>query len=236
MLCLTHCSFGENSIQELPNKEALIKVIDNRILSTVLIFGGGKSSSGFIMVHGTKRFVLTNAHACVVNYTRFVKKEGNYNKIEDLTIKTIIKHNKKSLALITGSSKILKLDVYHDLCMLSLPDSFKKVKGLKIGTSFSRQITVLTYTRPGLTPTSLKGRIIQRDKTQDIYTEFHQNSWIISAPILPGMSGSPVIDKNNKVIGIIWGHMTYKSKKHKGVSLNGGALIGLRSIKNFISH
>ena len=192
---------------------ASYKKISNEQKATIMIVNkSGTNGSGFLLKYKNKQYIITNYHVCASNYKDLVypTKVTNYTN--------------------TGYANVLKVDIFNDLCMLSVPMDFKMIKGFKLARTMNTHVTVSTYDRPSLLYTKLSGRIESEDTFRDDYKRFHRNSWILDIPIKEGMSGSPVLNKHKEVVGVVWGSTKTNERN------TGGLMIGRPALEAFLNN
>lgn len=180
---------------------------------------GKNSGTGFFLAKGKDLVIITNFHVCVKNYVNHVKKNEPYEVPEELLGKSIN---------VLVSLKVMKYDSSVDLCMLKVTSKFNKehIYFLELAEPpLKRRAHLVTLSRPFLKPVVVPTNIISKDKTKDLFTRFHQDSWFISTYIVPGMSGSPLVINGNKVVKVVWG--TDHTNK-------GGVVVGYNALRNFV--
>lgn len=140
---------------------------------------GGGTGFQVVMPNGQK-YIVTNRHVCEVNLGIpyiYVEKDNQ-------------------------THEIVKFSETSDLCLIT---PIKKLGGLRLaGPVYAGQtVNVLGY--PELAPLHLsKGEVIT-EITENDSPSYCKESIYIGAQVLPGNSGSPVVDAFGRVIGIVWG-------------------------------
>lgn len=152
-----------------------------RVYTTRLIgvFGGG---TGFqVQLLNGKRYIVTNSHVCDTSAgLPFIKADidGEIHQI-------LYKSNN------------------YDICLVS---PSKKLGGLFLGIDpiLGQDAYILGY--PELMPLHLsKGEVMAKVDMSNIEDLYQKVSFYVSAQVLPGNSGSPVVNAFGQVIGIVWG-------------------------------
>lgn len=145
------------------------------------------AASGSIIKHTTKTYILTAGHVCNKDDYK------NYIGVDHLKVKYRITD---SLG-ITHKARLFKLDKDNDICLLQVkrlalpaipirfsgPEHWEKVYNLSNPTGFSGKNYVPL----------LEGR----------YSGFNAHRMVFTVPAIGGSSGSPVFDKNGKLVGMI---------------------------------
>lgn len=155
----------------------LARVYTGRVVGIV---GGG---TGFqVQVIGGNKYIVTNSHVCDTS----------------LGIPFVMSD-------IDGQiHQILYQSFDYDICLLS---PSRKVGGLILGFDpiIGQDAYILGY--PELMPLHLsKGEVMAFIEGDEKFKDYYQkNSYYISAQVLPGNSGSPVLNAFGQVIGILWG-------------------------------
>ncbi|MBT8341722.1 MAG: trypsin-like peptidase domain-containing protein [Desulfatitalea sp.] len=104
----------------------------------------------------------------------------------------------------TIEAKVLAEDIKDDIAILSLVEEKRVAHWLALGEftkeSVGKKIKILGYPFPAVLkrPSMATGIISKANGVLG-----NQNSLQISAPIHPGNSGSPILDENNLVVGIV---------------------------------
>lgn len=164
--------------------------------SVVVIENDNKEGSGFVI---EKHNVITNAHVCMVNYEDFINGSDAIIN-ENLIIKT-----KDGEKLISKSVKIL---TYTDLCLIKV-DKFLTSMLIKYDykPSYGDFLTMHPPHKYGGVINTVYAGL---DKIKDSLTKYHQNSHLLMGKGKSGMSGSPIVNNNGLVIGVMWGTAKYK--------------------------
>lgn len=154
-----------------------------------------------------KDHLLTAGHVCVDIY--------------ELQIKSVLEENIKLSYLLNGIEigldgvEILEIDEPDDICLMKLKNH--GLKPLKIAdySTVKRQDEIIVVGAPfGILLYAEKGVVI--DTSYDINSS-RKDRLIVSAAIAGGNSGSPVLNGNNEVIGLIsMGHTMFD---HLGVAI-----------------
>ena len=143
-----------------------------------------KSGSGFVYnISNGKNYILTASH--ILNSSENIKV---YNKKKDST-----------------SAKIILNDEYNDIAILEI-DDLLNLESVTIGDSSNLKKNDIVYVVGNPLNienfgTVTKGKIVNLDSITEI---FDFNVIELSAHVDYGNSGSPVLDKNGKVIGMVF--------------------------------
>lgn len=140
-----------------------------------------RSATGFYIKYRGKYRILTNKHVCDAQ----------------------IKRN-KSYFIQFGDyvGRILYIDKYHDLCLVSS----NRESGLELADYQStklEKITLVGYPR-GIGKVVREGRVIELDSWFASWIGRKVISYRISSPAYPGNSGSPVVNTKGKVTGVLF--------------------------------
>ena len=139
--------------------------------------------TGFNVKYKSKFYVITNRHVCDASKRL---KYGDYAIVNGVRL------------------KIIKRDMQYDLCALESD----RDSGLEVAESDSNAldpVTLIGHPR-GAAITIRKGHLVEED--EKICARYPESkcelSDSISAKAYPGNSGSPVLNDNGKVIGVLY--------------------------------
>lgn len=180
----------EKTISDKP-PEKNINPLEHTVLSTFTIKGSRAFGSGF--------FISPNGYAVTCRHV--IEKNGNHTAVmqnqEEYSISVISKSYEHDLALILVTT--LQRTPY-----LEFRDPFSMKAGEKVyavGSSAGLQSTITDGVFTG---------IRKHETTEKRAVQF-------SAPVNPGNSGGPLIDKNGKVIGAV----SWKLLSNNGIQVSG---------------
>ena len=143
------------------------------------------NGTGFVYeINDNSAYILTNYHVIEDSYEIYI-----YNKNK---VKT--------------KAKIVKYDAYNDIALLEI-DKDLNLKKINIGDSSKVNNTDEIYiigNPMGKNNFATKTSGIIIDKSDSLYHLYDFNAIKVSAKTDFGSSGSPLLDKDNKVIGIIF--------------------------------
>ena len=196
--------YDSNSLHyysKVHNKTRLIQKVSKSVVRLTTLDSNGleiTTATGFaIKRKGNKTFILTNYHFCI---------ETPDGDIYVEQISENVLAQKKS-NLIVG--KITMMNLNTDLCLLEVK---KKIPILHLSHSYNQFDEVFTIGNPlGIFPIIVDTYISGNVKREDFVFEENRgpgNFILISQIVFPGHSGSPVFNKNGKVIGLIMASMS----------------------------
>lgn len=212
---------------EFDTPSALVSDIRQQVFKVTVDGHGG---TGWVVSHRGRRFTVTNNHVCGDGDT-LTATSNDGTKQEEL--------------------KVLARDKEHDLCLL---DAVSNREGLKLsGEQSRRNLYVLGY--PHLRPlTRRSGEIINKGeisivtrmwvgaeescpkgevkKKVEFYlfetyscVKYYETLWT-DIEVYPGNSGSPVLNSDDKVVGIVFASDT---------RVNQGFIVSLAHLRNFLN-
>lgn len=158
---------------------------------TLALVQKGYSATGFsIAATDVVSFILTNKHVCDMgpnaNYTLTLQSGGKV------------------------SATFIRIDPFADICLLKANGIIPPLTLAKQNASQGDR--VMTIGAPdGAYPLMGDGMVsgyynthMKNDIDEDGSFEVHFRSQVMSAPVYPGSSGSPVLDVNGEVVGIVF--------------------------------
>ena len=182
------------------------------------------SSSGFFYVYKDELAVITAAHSCTIDqaYILFLTSIGILESFSYEISITDFNGNKAVYS-------IKKIDVKKDLCLLVSKDNSNQsalavpLKISKIDPVIGDKVFNMSAAMGIFKPESLLFQFSgyysgTDDKGDSLYT----------VPAAPGSSGSPILNQNNEVVGVI--HSTLLDFKNVSASAN------IKSIRNFLEN
>lgn len=130
-----------------------------------------------------KRYIVTNSHVCQINM--------------QFGINTLFADNDQDI------HRILYQSQTEDICLL---EPTHKIGGFILGfdPSLGQEVGILGY--PELMPLHLsRGEVMAQINMDPGPGGYQHDSFYVSNQVLPGNSGSPVVDFTGRVVGILWG-------------------------------
>lgn len=172
--------------------------------------------SSFQVDFAGAQYTMTNLHVCrLANHRRnFIKmqtvvlpiknKEGNYLTIDFPTPLTDSDLISEKIMIGNTPRKILAVDSEHDLCILS-PDLSKPSLSLANSYQMQEKISVVGHPR-GLPKTVREGRIIARGRNIFPWISRTEKklAFMITSIGYGGNSGSPIIDRFGRLVGVLF--------------------------------
>jgi len=158
---------------------------------TLAMVQRGHFATGFsIVATDAVSFVLTNKHVCAMGAA------ANYI----LTLQS----GEKVLA------RFIRSDPFADICLLGTASVIPQLK--LANDNASQGDRIVTIGGPdGVYPLLVDGLMsgygnmdMRNEQDEDGEFEVHFRAQVMSAPVYPGSSGSPVVDVNGEVIGIVF--------------------------------
>ena len=171
------------------------KKIDHYKKSLVILLAPNNTTgTGFILKNPYgKLVVISNAHVCMADYYKdgyvgnvFLKLSGYNSRF----------YNKKL--------KVIKIDIKNDLCELEM-DNQNYPYYLDYSDKISKKLLLITYHPSNY---SFYAEVTENDFFLDnkrVGFNFHEDSKKLFLNVIPGMSGSPVLNSNGKVVYVIYG-------------------------------
>lgn len=189
--------------------------------STLIVSTDRSRGSGSFVKTPTGRFiVITNAHVCIKDTygpAIRVKPPKSYKRYYISNNRTL------------GTAYPLKLDVNNDLCSLRIDFTPKDYIELSEIKPFQGQSLYVSTYHPRTNNYQLKSsRYIHRDKVNDLWSKLHQDSILIATRIIPGMSGSPILDNHGKLVMVVWGSARIPGNPFRGYA------VGYDAVAKFI--
>ena len=178
------------------------------------------------------QYTISNLHVCrIPNIVENIRRNDyNYNQIKKgLKPRTFPPLKDSDLVdelIKVGSAyrRIIAVDEFHDLCILegniNIP-AFTMADSYRSG----ELVRVIGYPR-GLSKTVRKGRIFDKQSSYFPWLQRTTEYVHISAIGYPGNSGSPVIDKYGRVIGVLFAGTQFHTE---------AMIVPLEYLKNFLS-
>lgn len=182
-------------IELTPSQVEKVKAFTARIYTTRT-----RASGVIYKTKSNKAFIITNAHVClsssyadldngiITTYPNFSIDRGNGNKVY---------------------GTYYDIDIQNDICAISLSKHWNAYfKAIKLSDSpphvFDKFYQASIH--PKYNSFHLQaGKYVRKDILIDKLTRYHKDSWIISTPIVKGMSGSAMFNNNLELIGLVWG-------------------------------
>lgn len=171
-----------------------------RICSPVTKGASNKCGNAFFVSHKGQQFLLTNYHVCINKIVRFTDSDK------------MIHHYYKKMTLIreghSFDAKVVKADINKDLCALETDEyngnSFRlSDKKPHLGQKF-----YLSTIHPKTYNYELKAHrlltIVKGNRKIEGFVS-KPMSYYLSLKVIPGMSGSAVLDSEGKLVSVIWG-------------------------------
>lgn len=177
------------------------------------------------------QYTMTNLHICrIPNMIEKMRRdEYNYNQIKNkLPPKTFPPLRDKDLVgeyVMVGQypRQIIAVDKFHDLCIL---EGNENLSAFSLADSYHSGELIRTIGYPrGLSRTVRKGRIFNKGKTYFPWLGRRTEFVHISAIGYPGNSGSPVVDKYGRVIGVLFAGTRYHTES---------MIVPLEYVRNFL--
>lgn len=187
------------------------KYDDKEITAVVSVYSGDTQfGTGFYI---SKNTVITNAH--VVRYRKDIKV---CNKLIKCTNAKIVKRGN----IKTYDIAILETESINELNPLKFARHYQKNDEIKIyGYWHNKFLNMDKHIDSQLYSDGIINRIDAYSKPEAVYT---------NAPIYNGASGSPILNKNNEIVGIVcWGKSRLGEYRVKN-----GSGIGLKDLKKFV--
>lgn len=189
--------------------------------SPVKVFGNNIASS-FQLEYKGKQVTVTNLHVCRVPMLLEIRRRKEEAKGIELVNRMLriaglhqhqIEYKKyppltdeynvgKYMEIGEHERKILAVDKFHDLCILEgdpNKPSFSLANNIYVG----ELIRVIGYPR-GMSRTFRKGRVMKKDNDFFPWLKRSVNYIQVSAIAYGGNSGSPIIDKYGRVVGVLF--------------------------------
>lgn len=153
-----------------------------------------KKGSGFFIKKDT---VVTNAHVCISNYEEFVRGEKPKTPSEMVVLKQLKRLTSKSFAVLLKTDLcVIKVEEQDSFLVAEYNYQFKPYEILYLPNK-KGELTRLVYKFA--------------DTQDDLWTKLHPNSHIASGYGEKGQSGSPILNINRKVVGVMWGSGNYSN-------------------------
>jgi hypothetical protein len=189
--------------------------------SPVKVFGNNVASS-FQLDYKGKQVTVTNLHVCRIPMVLENRRRKEEAKGIDLVNRMLgmagldqHKLKKKKYPRLTDEynigkyieigdykRKILAVDKFHDLCILE-GDINKPSFSLANNVYVGELVRVIGYPR-GLSRTFRKGRVMKKDNGFFPWLKRSADYLQISAIAYGGNSGSPIIDKYGRIVGVLF--------------------------------
>lgn len=180
-----------------------------------------KTGSASLVSIKNKKYLLTNYHVCTND-------AYNLNFIgENIPFGIKNHHSKASMSFFVKKTSIV-FDESEDLCLIPV-DSFigvLKTESLKIATKENAK--TLTLASPFDTNTIANIKVLSKDDPKEDFMP-KENGYKINFPIIPGMSGSPILNERNEITMVVWGRYDLQSDGIQGLT------IGLKSIRKLVN-
>ena len=152
------------------------------------------TGSGFVIAVGPKTSIIaTNYHVCVGNYRSIV---FNLAHPKYLKIKVTLANGDEKMGDVVETSR------YSDLCLVRIEGTYRPLplsRGLRLAPGEPLEIAP---------PQPFKYhslRYIGPDKSADQWAESHLGSEYAAGSCIEGMSGSAILNRKGKVVGVLWG-------------------------------
>lgn len=158
----------------------------------------GNIGSGVIVESNNNgSFVLTNRHVCHLSPSNLILKAVD----PSTQFFKVVKTTKGE----TFHAGIVKISKSHDLCLLHIA-GLTNQKSVKVSSKQPhKREKVFMMGYPGGVwaggPVILGGFMVNKSSKSGLI------SYIISIPIAPGASGSPLLNERGELIGLIWGYI-----------------------------
>ena len=198
-----------------------IETIKNSVVMVKAYYNDELLSTGSGFCTFKENFIITNYHVIEGANKITILIPNNDKEVEINKIEAISENN--DLAIISGNFKLNKIKIGND-------------KDLKLGDS----ITAIGYP-VSLSSTVSTGIISNNDEDYDFR---------ITAPISPGNSGGALLDKNNKIVGVVYAtssdteandinyaiKFSYVMELYNGLNKNDLTVINDTNYMNYISN
>jgi S1-C subfamily serine protease len=225
---LTYSSNSDFPDHQMISKKLIQPVV--KLSFEVYTISGGMvvgSATGFSVAYDKaedKSYVVTNDHFC--NLTKEVPLPSRFFYEDSSTsLSGYVSDNVKYL-------QIIESDPSKDLCIM-LADGYIKPSKIAPSNYTIKQMEPVTIVGSpnGIFPIMLKSYISNRIERDILPPNMSEGEplLLISEMILSGHSGSPVFNKNNKVIGVV-----FLNFNDNYGPIYGGAAIPLSDLRNFL--
>lgn len=182
--------------------------------TTVIVYTEhGTRGSGFITksLFNDEYYVVTNAHVCAADdWNKKLMEELQNMENVDVGVNYRIKNRKVSM-----KATFKRIDVRNDVCLLGIKDyrgDYLTFEDEKI-TNFD--IVFLSTHHPEKKNVFFTNAGYVTDSLEVF--PMHEHSYTTTMQVVSGMSGSPIVNFQGNIIGIIWG--TSKSHKTMGFAV-----------------
>jgi hypothetical protein len=185
----------------------------------------------FQVEYNEVQVTLTNLHICrIPNMLRKIRRDDyNRDRIKDklppVSFPALQDSDLVDQYIRIGGHprRIIAVDKFHDLCIL---EPNPNLKSLSLADSYrsGELVRVIGYPR-GLSRTVRKGRIFDKQTTYFPWLQRTTAYVHISAIGYPGNSGSPVIDKYGRLIGVLFAGTSFHTES---------MIVPLEYVRNFL--
>lgn len=191
--------------------EEILRTARKRVFKVIVETAGGKGGGTAFLVQGQGgNLILTNKHIC----ESYIKQPAHIY---------LEQGDKRYFTKVETQSNVT------DLCLLALPEELSRAESYTLADQRPRENEpVFTIGHPFLHPlTEIYGEYKNEDKLDNDPMEKFDLQGIPAARlrfgVVPGCSGSPVVNREGKLVGVIFAYDDL-----------GGLMIPLSSVKEFL--
>lgn len=198
------CMVSLDYLKVEPKAKQEVQIIEDAQKVTSIhvnkVVTGKWAGTGFSVKYGSTVVTVTNAHVCMADEDNVLSIKGKVIKVGQVYETIISVDEENDLCLITSS-------INKHLGLSLVPSDYKSEdldEVYTVGFPHTKEKNILT------------GRILSVE------------NGILNIKVVGGQSGSPVLNKHNQVVGVIWGRQTNEDSH--------GLYISVEELRSFLKY